>query len=93
MVYPLIHRLIVSQIVLFNDLIQRCANGDREAYDTFVERYYSLFFGVVQKRLQNRDTSEDIVQEIILKVIQKNLFAKFRGNSEPEFEHYLVRIA
>ena len=45
------------------------------------------------KRARDKDIAEDIVQEAILKIIKNNIFAKFQGSTEPEFQHYLVRVA
>lgn len=76
----------------WRELITRCADGNKTAFDEFVKKYYDLLLFLVRQKTRNQNDHEDILQEVFLKMHRLNLFARFRGESEAEFKAYLARI-
>lgn len=50
------------------DLLQLVGGGDREAFDTLYRRYARSVFGLALRRLGDRGTAEDAVQETFASV-------------------------
>ncbi|MBL7081169.1 MAG: sigma-70 family RNA polymerase sigma factor [Candidatus Omnitrophica bacterium] len=63
--------------------IQRCVNGERAAWDEFVDRYSRLIYNYILSVFKNRgiklshETREDLYQEIFLHLVKDN-FKKLR---------------
>lgn len=70
-------------------LITRCASGDRCAMDVLVSRYYGRVLDFALRHLSDRDASADIAQLALLKVFQSA--GSFRGQSS--FRTWLYAIA
>ncbi len=58
------------------ELVQSVLDGDENAYRRFVRQYERLVFFVVNKLIDNTEDTEDLAQEIFMKVF-KNL-SKFK---------------
>ena len=71
------------------ELVNRCINGDNNAFSVLVERYKRLIFNVVYNMINNRDEINDIAQEIFIR-IYKSLD---RYNSEFKFSTWIVKIS
>jgi len=52
-------------------LLTLTANGDRDAFKTLYDRSSAKLFGVVLRILKNRQKSEDVLQDVYLKIWQK----------------------
>jgi RNA polymerase sigma-70 factor (ECF subfamily) len=52
-------------------LMQRSSEGDRSAFETLYERYFPKLVWFAQQYLSDKQKSEDIVQEVFIKVIQQ----------------------
>jgi len=52
-------------------LLVATANGDRVAFKTLYDRSSAKLFGVVLRILRNRQKSEDVLQDVYLKIWQK----------------------
>jgi RNA polymerase sigma-70 factor (ECF subfamily) len=52
-------------------LLQLLKQGDREAFATLYDRYWLKLFDQAFKRLANREQSEDIVQNIFVRIWQR----------------------
>jgi RNA polymerase sigma-70 factor, ECF subfamily len=64
-------------------LIQRVANGDREAFARLYDRYASLVFTFAMRLLRVRSEAEDLLQEVFLQVWhQSNDYQRERGSPE-----------
>lgn len=63
---------------------ERC----KEALSTIVERYSSKLKALVYNVVRNTEDTEEIVQDVFMKVFQNN---KFRGDSS--FKTYITRVA
>lgn len=76
----------------FDTLLHRCRKLDRYAFNEFCRRYYSLAFTIASKKGIASQEIEDLIQDIFLRFFQKNLFKKFRGQTEIQFKAYLIQI-
>jgi RNA polymerase sigma-70 factor (ECF subfamily) len=56
---PAVHSLDATD----SDLLQRVGGGDRDAFETLYKRYARSVFGMALRRLGDRGTAEDAVQE------------------------------
>lgn len=52
-------------------LVQRMATGDREALSELYHRYVGLLLGVALKIAHDRETAEDLVQDVFLEAWKK----------------------
>lgn len=52
-------------------LLSATAAGDRTAFSTLYERSSAKLFGVVLRILKNRQSAEDVLQDVYLKIWQK----------------------
>ena len=64
-------------------LLQLMANGDRDAFGRFYDRYASLAFTVALRLLGSRSDAEDLVQEVFLQGWrQAQSYSPERGSPE-----------
>lgn len=69
--------------------MQKIAAGDTDQIGTLYERYYKMLFGYFFKLTKNQEMSEDLVNDVFLKILHsKN---KYRG--EGIFRVWMFRIA
>jgi RNA polymerase sigma-70 factor (ECF subfamily) len=47
-------------------ILMHLAQSDVRAFDFLYQKYFSKLYGAVYKRLQNRELTEEIVQELFL---------------------------
>ncbi|SHF84749.1 RNA polymerase sigma factor, sigma-70 family [Mariniphaga anaerophila] len=50
------------------DLVERLRKGDLEAFNTIFEKYGDRLFGFTLKYLKSREETEELVQEVFLKI-------------------------
>ena len=72
-----------------DELVERYRNGDVEAFDTLVERYGKPLYNFIFKMLGNRTESEDVLQEVFLRVIRNAGRYKMKGR----FKSWIFTIA
>jgi RNA polymerase sigma-70 factor (ECF subfamily) len=70
-------------------LVQRAAQGDREAYRGLFDRYHSRIFAMSYELLRSREDAQDVTQEAFVKAYLS--LADFKGESA--FYTWLYRIA
>ncbi len=70
-------------------LLQRCRQGDEQAFRELVERYHRLIYTVAYQVLRDRHEAEDLTQEVFVQVYLK--LKEFRGESS--LSSWLYRIA
>ena len=71
-----------------NKLVNRCLNGDGEAYEALVEKYYKIIFRLARKILKNYDDAEEITQSVFVKAYENlNTY-----NPKYKFFSWLYRI-
>ena len=74
---------------MLSQIILRCQQGEREAVGTLYEMYKQRIYNVAYRMTSNHADSEEIVQEVFIKVYQK--IGSFRGDST--FACWIYRIA
>lgn len=72
-----------------NDLIIRTQQGEADAFNPIVSKYHQRIYNLMYQRVGNRETAEDLCQEVFIKAWQA--LPKFRGQSA--FYSWLYRIA
>lgn len=70
-------------------LIQRILAGEQEVFASIVEDYKNMVFALFMRSLGNRETAEDLTQEVFVKAFR--FLKSFR--SEAKFSTWLTRIA
>lgn len=70
-------------------LVQKCLGGDQESFGVLVRKYKTKVFNLAYSLTQNRETAEDLAQEVFIKVY--NALKNFRFQSE--FGTWLYRVA
>ncbi len=70
------------------DLIGRCKQGDRRAFQELVEKYQRRAYGIAFGMLRNRDDAMDAAQEAFVKVFRN--MKSFKGDSS--FYTWFYRI-
>lgn len=68
-------------------LLVETANGDRAAFRRLYDRSSAKLFGVVLRILKNRHKSEDVLQDVYLKIWQK------AGSYNPEYGRPITWMA
>lgn len=70
------------------DLIQRCRGGSEAAFRELVDQYKNLVFGVISRTISDRSRTDDLAQEVFLKVHRGLPY--FRG--EARLSTWMYRI-
>lgn len=70
------------------DLIQRCREGSEAAFRELVDQYKNLVFGVISRTISDRSRTDDLAQEVFLKVHRGLPY--FRG--EARLSTWIYRI-
>jgi RNA polymerase sigma-70 factor (ECF subfamily) len=70
------------------DLIRRCRSGSEAAFRELVDHYKSLVFGVISRMISDRSRTDDLAQEVFLKVHRGLPY--FRG--EARLSTWIYRI-
>ncbi len=71
------------------DLVTRCRNGERAAFDQLIERHQPVMIGIVRRMVRDPEDARDIVQTVFLKAYEN--LDSFR--TEMRFFSWLYRIA
>ncbi len=69
-------------------LISGCKSGNAESFSKVVDTYASRVYGYFYRLTGNRETSDDLLSELFVKLVEK--IGSFRGGS---FESWLFKIA
>jgi RNA polymerase sigma-70 factor (ECF subfamily) len=78
-----------TQSTATDQLIQACLEGDQEAWDTIVHKYWRRVFNVAYKFVGKHDEAEDLSQEIFLKVYKALATFDRRAN----FQTWVISIS
>jgi RNA polymerase sigma factor (sigma-70 family) len=74
------------------DLIQRAAAGERQAWETLVNQYRRLVWGLLHKFDNlSRTEREDLIQDVFVVLLDRGLH-HFHGSTAHEFRSYLTTI-
>jgi len=71
------------------DLIAKCQEGDRQAFNRLVMRYQNLVYNFLYRLAPNRDDVDDLAQEVFVKVYHS--MKKLRDRTQ--FKSWLHSIA
>jgi len=71
-----------------NDIIQQVLNGQKNAYAILVDRYKNYVFTLVLRYVNNRETAEELSQDVFVKAFRSLI--DFKGNSK--FSTWLYAI-
>ena len=69
-------------------IIAGCKNGDAECFSQLVDMYASRCYGYFYRLTGNRDVSDDLLSELLVKLVEK--IGSYKGGS---FESWLFKIA
>ena len=69
-------------------IISGCKSGDAESFAEAVDIYASRLYGYFYRLTGDRETSDDLLSELFVKLVEK--IGSFRGGS---FEGWLFKIA
>lgn len=61
-------------------LLRRFNEGDAEAFEVLVRRYQRPLFNFILRSVRDRETAEELLQDVLLKVVQRS--SEFQGNSK-----------
>jgi len=91
----------VDTNVEFLNFLEKCANKDKDAWDTFVEKYGNLIYNYIIRTLKRynyffqNDEVDEIFNRIFLALLDKKCrrLKNFRGQNERSFGAYLREIS
>src|SRR6059058_209589 len=69
-------------------LVERCRAGDEDAFRQLVDQFKDLVFALIARTIQNRSRTEDLAQEVFLRVHRGLPY--FRG--EARLSTWIYRI-
>ena len=70
-------------------LIQRCLQGDQQAWDAIVRQYWRRVFNVAYKFVGKHDEAEDLTQDVFLKIFKSLDTFDRRAN----FQTWLISVS
>src|SRR5713226_550042 len=74
------------------DLIQRAVAGEKQAWDSLIEQYKRLVWGILGKFASlSPSEKEDLFQDVFVVLLDRGL-RSFRGSTVHEFRSYLKTI-
>lgn len=83
------NRAARSEVGSENAMIERCRQGDAEAFGRFVDMYQIRVLGFVRRMVGDSDTAADVAQETFIRAFQS--FPRFDGRSSART--WLFKIA
>ena len=82
---------MLSNTLTDQALIKRFLKGDNNSFELLLTRHKNRVFAFIMSKVKNRDLSEDIFQDTLIKVI--NSLQKGKYNEEGKFLPWMMRIA
>ncbi len=70
------------------EMISRCKNGDRDAFNVLMEKYQKQVFNIAYGMLSDYEDASDAAQEVFIKIYKS--IASFKGESS--FTTWMYRI-
>lgn len=74
-----------------NELIYRCRDGEKAAFQELISKYHPYVFKFLVKITENEHLAEDLTQEVFIKIIRN--IDKFDVYGKAKFSTYAVTIA
>ena len=60
-------------------ILEHLANSDARAFDFIYQKYFQKLYGAAYKRLQNRELTEEVVQELFISLWERRTELKISG--------------
>lgn len=73
------------------EIIRRCQNGDRAAFDELIRLFYPYVTKYLLKLTRDENLAEDLTQETFLKIIRT--IDRYRINGSAAFSTYIITVA
>lgn len=73
------------------EIIKRCQNGDKTAFDTLIRTFYPYVTKYLLKLTHDENLAEDLTQDVFLKVIRT--IDAYKPNGRASFATYVITIA
>lgn len=73
------------------NIIRRCQNGDKLAFDTLIRTFYPYVTKYLFKLTRDEYLTEDLTQEVFLKVIRN--IEEYKISGKASFATYIITIA
>lgn len=73
------------------ELLKRCKNGEKEAFDELIRTFYSYVTKYLLKLTRDENLSEDLTQDVFLKVIRT--IEDYKTDGKASFATYIITIA
>lgn len=73
------------------EIIRRCQNGDKSAFDELIRTFYPYVTKYLLKLTHDENLTEDLTQEVFLKVIRT--IEEYRTDGRASFATYVITIA
>jgi RNA polymerase sigma-70 factor (ECF subfamily) len=74
-----------------NELIERCKNGDKSAFQELLSKYNLYIYKYLLKISKDSFLAEDLKQEVLIKII--NNIKKFDIAGKGKFSSYIITIS
>ncbi len=78
-----------QELALDDLLVIRCKEGDQDAFNQLVSRYWDRIYGMVHQLLRNQQDAEEVTQDAFIRAHRG--LSNFRGDSS--FSTWLYQIA
>jgi len=73
------------------EIIQKCKNGDKSAFQELIAKYHLFVFKFLFKISENEQLAEDLTQEVFIKVIRN--IEKFDVYGKAKFSTYVIKMS
>ena len=73
------------------ELLKRCKNGEKEAFDELIRTFYPYVTKYLLKLTRDENLSEDLTQDVFLKVIRT--IEDYKTDGKASFATYIITIA
>lgn len=74
-----------------NEIIKRCKDGEKEAFNELICKYHPFVYKYLYRISEDDQIAEDLVQETFVKIIRS--IEKFDPKGSARFSTYLIQIA
>jgi RNA polymerase sigma factor (sigma-70 family) len=71
-----------------DNLVQRCLDGDQDAFSLLIEKYKGYVFAIILSFVRNEETAKDIAQDVFLQI-----YRSLATYQQQNFKGWIGRIA
>lgn len=73
------------------EIIKRCQNGDRAAFDALIRNFYPYVTKYLLKLTHDENLTEDLTQDVFLKIIRS--IEEYKTDGKASFATYIITVA